>query len=96
MIINFNCKNTENQTIPFKVWFNQVPFEPEEALYYIAIFYDKDGNEIDEYCEISPALCLAKIKDFLNGYHYKIQDVNFNKLPEPQNLFGELLANFGQ
>jgi len=73
---------------------NQVPFQPEEAKYYVAIFYDKDGDEINEFCEINPALCFHKIKEFLSGYHYKIQDLKFNKLLEPQNLFAQFLIDF--
>jgi len=90
MIINL----IEKKLISFKIWFNQVPFHPNEALYYVLIFYDKDGNEINEFCKINPSLCFDKIKDFLVLYHYKIQDLKFNKLLESQNIFGQILIDF--
>lgn len=94
MLLKFNCKTLENDLIPFSLWMLQVPFEPEKAQYYIAMLNSKDNEEIVTACEINPELCMTKIKTFLNGYNYKVQDLTFNKLLEPQNLFTHILIDF--
>lgn len=94
MLIKFKCETLDKELIPFNIWMLQVPFEPEEPLYYVATLNSKDNEEIVTYCEINPSLCLDKIKTYLKTYHYKPKEVTYNNMLEPQSVFAQLLVDF--
>lgn len=94
MLIRFKCETLDKDLIPFSIWMLQVPFEPEEAQYYVATLNSKENEEILNCCEIDPALCFDEIKNLLNSYNYKVKDLSYINMLEPENEFAKLLIEF--